>query len=214
MGGVKSGRKYTSQLRQRQARATRGAVLAAATALFLERGYGGTTIELVADRAGVSKPTVFAAVGNKQELLKAVRDVAIAGEDADVPVAEQQLPRAAAAAPDLETALGLLARHLTGVADRYAGIFEVVRGAAAAGQDQIADLWRVEEEQRLIGAQHWVDLLRSKGRLRPGLSRGSAVDQVWLLMAPDNFTRLVKTRGWERRRYERWLRETIGALWA
>ena len=82
MGDVNQGRRgYTSALRERQAAATRQAVLEAARELFLSQGYGATTIDQVAARAQVSKPTVFTAVGNKQAMLAAVRDVALAGDD-------------------------------------------------------------------------------------------------------------------------------------
>ena len=73
-------RAYRSPRRQEQARQTRAAVLAAARERFLEWGYSATTIEEIAAAAGVSKPTVFTAVGNsKAQLLKVVRDVAMAG---------------------------------------------------------------------------------------------------------------------------------------
>ena len=85
-----SRRGYDSPLRRRQAHATRSAVLAAARELFLEQGYGATTVEQVAARAGVSKPTVFTAVGNKQTLLKVVRDVAMAGDDEPVTINERE----------------------------------------------------------------------------------------------------------------------------
>ncbi|HEU4430071.1 MAG TPA: helix-turn-helix domain-containing protein [Myxococcota bacterium] len=39
--------------------ATQDAILAAATQLFMERGYEGTTVADVAERAGVSRATVF-----------------------------------------------------------------------------------------------------------------------------------------------------------
>jgi AcrR family transcriptional regulator len=72
-------RRYNSPLRLQQAAASRAAVLRAARELFLDQGYGATTIGQIAARAGASKPTVSTAVGNKQRLLKTVRDVAMAG---------------------------------------------------------------------------------------------------------------------------------------
>jgi TetR/AcrR family transcriptional repressor of mexJK operon len=50
----------------------REAVLDAATALFSERGLAATTMESVAERAGVSKMTVYANFSDKSALLKAV----------------------------------------------------------------------------------------------------------------------------------------------
>ena len=73
MSRVNARRTYSSPLRQGQAQATRRAVLQAAHELFIAQGYGATTVEQIAQRAGVSKPTVFSAVGNKQQLLRAVR---------------------------------------------------------------------------------------------------------------------------------------------
>ena len=46
-----------------------------------------TTIEQIAERAGVSKPTVFAAAGNKGTILKQLHDFALAGDDQPLPVA-------------------------------------------------------------------------------------------------------------------------------
>ena len=63
-------RVYTSELRDAQARATRRQVVAAAGDLFAREGYGATTIAAVADAAGVSRKTVFSAVGGKVELIK------------------------------------------------------------------------------------------------------------------------------------------------
>ena len=68
-------RDYRSTLRAAQARQTRRTVIAAATAVFVEHGFAGATIDAVAAAASVSRRTVFTAVGGKVELLKtALRD--------------------------------------------------------------------------------------------------------------------------------------------
>src|SRR5579872_112635 len=51
--------------------AKREAILDAATALFYERGIAATTMEAVAERAGVSKMTVYASFPDKPALLRA-----------------------------------------------------------------------------------------------------------------------------------------------
>src|SRR5260221_11599483 len=73
-------RRYRSSLRDAQARRTRQRVLDAATAVFLDRGYGGATIRAIADGAKVSVPTVEALFGTKARLLKAAIDVGIAAD--------------------------------------------------------------------------------------------------------------------------------------
>src|SRR5258708_8695746 len=63
-------RRYRSGVRDAQARRTRQRVLDAATAVFLDRGYGGATIRAIADGAKVSVPPVEALFGPKAPLLK------------------------------------------------------------------------------------------------------------------------------------------------
>ncbi len=50
----------------------RGAIAAAATRLFLARGFAGTSLAAVADAAGVSKVTVYAHFGGKEQLFQAI----------------------------------------------------------------------------------------------------------------------------------------------
>src|SRR5919199_3732678 len=186
-----SERTYSSPLRAQQAATTRQAVLDAARELFIAQGYGATTIDQIAARAGVSKPTVFAAVGNKQTLLSTVRDVAMAGDDQRVAVIERPLPQRIRAEPDQRRALELLAELFTGIDCRYAEIDAVLRGAAHGGEPGLRQLWETSEQQRLIGARAWAATLAEKGPLRTGLDVDSAVDLLWLYMAPDLFHRLV-----------------------
>src|SRR4051794_20505997 len=74
-GAVKAVRKYDASRRQEQARATRLAVIQAAQALFVEHGYGRTTMADVARTAGVSVETVYANFRNKPTLLHRVWDI-------------------------------------------------------------------------------------------------------------------------------------------
>jgi AcrR family transcriptional regulator len=193
---VNTSRRYDSPLRRRQALATRGAVLAAARELFLAQGYGATTVEQVAARAGVSKPTVFTAVGNKQTLLTVVRDVAMAGDDEPVALNERPLAVAAREEPDQDRAIRLVAASITGVNRRYAAIDGVLRGAAATGEDGLRELWETSERQRHAGARHWLTVLTAKAPPPEGFDLEAAVDQLWVYMAPDVYTRLVEGRGW------------------
>ncbi|MCU1658516.1 MAG: putative TetR family transcriptional regulator [Pseudonocardiales bacterium] len=207
-----SGRPYSSPLRDEQAARTRRAVLAAARELFLAQGYGATTLDQVASLAGVSKPTVFAAVGNKQTLLAAVRDVALAGDDEPVSVEERPAVQLIRAEPDPYRVVELLARHVTAVGRRYALLDDVVHGAAASGEPGLRELWETSEKQRLVAARRTVADLGRKGSLRDGLDPHSAADELWLLMAPSLYHRLVHVRKWSTRRFESWLAERLTRL--
>ena len=60
-----------SQARTRLARA---AVIQAARALFLERGYAATTIEAISDQSDVPPATVYRLFSSKLGILKALLD--------------------------------------------------------------------------------------------------------------------------------------------
>lgn len=65
--------------RPRDSVATRAALLAAARELFADRGYAGTTVRGVADRAGVNQALLFRYFGNKEALFtEAVTEQALA----------------------------------------------------------------------------------------------------------------------------------------
>lgn len=212
MTEVNTGRRgYSSPLRRRQAAATRAAVLRAACDLFVEQGYGATTVEQVAARAGVSKPTVFTAVGNKQTLLAVVRDVAMAGDDEPVAVDDRPAAAAVRAEPDQDRAIVLAAAAIVDVWRRYAAVDEVLRGAAASGEPDLRGLWAESERQRLVGARSWLTALAAKRPPRPGRDLDEAVDELWLYMAPDQYARL-SARGWSDARVQRWLADRIRGL--
>src|SRR5689334_21602151 len=84
-------RSYSSDLRAAHARETRRAIVSAAARLFVEEGFARTTVDDIARAAGVSRKTVFTAVGGKVDLLKLALDWAIVGDDE--PVALEQRPQ-------------------------------------------------------------------------------------------------------------------------
>ena len=61
-----------SGLRERQKTARRQAIYRAAARLFAENGYGATTVEEIAEEAGVSVPTLYSYVSSKADLVVAI----------------------------------------------------------------------------------------------------------------------------------------------
>ncbi|HEU4920313.1 MAG TPA: helix-turn-helix domain-containing protein, partial [Candidatus Limnocylindrales bacterium] len=101
-GDVKSPRRYESRRRREQAAQTRSDILAAAGALFRERGYAGTSMPLIAAEAGVVVETVYRAFGSKSGLFRAVMEAVLAGGSsrAEVPVEDRPAIRAVIDEPD------------------------------------------------------------------------------------------------------------------
>ena len=144
MPDVNAPRPYVSPQRELAARHTRRAVIAAAQSLFVEHGYVGTTVDQIAERAGVSKPTVFASAGSKRSLLKDLFDLAVAGDDQPVPVAERLRSEEALHEPDQGRSLRRYAGTVVRRHERYADLDEVLR-TAAGSDDGLRDLWRTSE---------------------------------------------------------------------
>jgi len=210
-GSVKSRRSYDSPRRREQARATRGAVLAAARDLFIERGFVTTTIQAIADRAEVSPETVYATFGNKRSLLSSVIDVSITGDDEPVPLLDRAWVQEMRDEPDPRRRLRILARNGRTILERVTPIYEVLRGAAAA-DPKIAALWELYKSQRFAGQRELVRIVGAGGSLRKGLSADAAADTLFTVGSPETYRLLTVDRGWTPDRFERWYARTLARL--
>jgi hypothetical protein len=156
----------------------------------------------------VSKPTVFASVGNKRAIIKQLRDLAIAGDNQPVALAERPWFTQALDEPDPRRSLRLHARNVVRLHQRGADLAEVLRSGAGADHELRA-LWQTAEAERRLDAGTIIDALLRNGPLKAGLDRESAVDILWILASADNFQRLVRARHWSLQRYQHWLAQTL-----
>jgi AcrR family transcriptional regulator len=191
------------------AQRTRDALIAAAGELFAERGYGGTTVEAIAARAGVARPTVFTSVpGGKPELLKQARDRALAGDDEPVPVPERPWFRHAMAQTDPKELLRLQAGNYRRILDRAARL-ERALVVGATQHPELHELHRQARHQRHLGTLMVARRLADLNVLRPGLTDASAADTIYALAAPETYLLLVGDRNWSPDAYEQWLTEQL-----
>jgi len=204
--GVK--RDYQSPLRTSQAEETRRTIVSAALRLFVADGYGATTIDAVAGAAGVSRKTVFTAVGGKVELLKTALDWAVAGDDRQVAVADRPRMRAVLDLRDPAQLLVAWAQLMVELDERAAGAFRALE-VAAETDDDARRLLEESKQQRLDGAREVVKRLARLGALTNAMSRADAADVVWLAADPVLFDRLVRTRGWSVESFGTWLGKTL-----
>jgi AcrR family transcriptional regulator len=203
-----SKRPYTSPLREQATLQTTGLILSAARDLFVAQGYARTTVDQIAERAGVSRPTVFANAGSKRGLLKQLRDLALAGDEEPVPVIQRSWYQEALTEPDPERSVRLHARNMARIYQRYADLDDVIHQAAGS-EPELRELWNTAESQRRTGARTFIDALMGKGPLRQGLDRDAATDLLWTMAASDPYRRLVGESGWSAQRYERWLADAL-----
>ena len=205
---VKPRRRYDSRGRQEQAGRSRWAMLQAARRLFLDRGYAATTMPAIAAAAGVSVQSVYKAFGNKPALLKAVFDVAIAGDDEPVPVLQREALGRVRAEPDPYRKLSLYGEFVAEVTPRHVPI-QLLARAAATADPEAAGVWDQLRAERLAGLTLFA---RDRdGHLRPGVSVDEARDLLWTYNSPELYELLVLQRGWTPQRYGRWLADALTA---
>ena len=204
---VKERREYRSPRRAAQAQVTRGALLEAARELFVGRGYVATTIQAIAERAGVSPATVYGTFATKRGILSALVDRSIAGDDAPVPILERQWVKEMRREPDLHRRIAMLARQGRLMLERRSPVDEVLR-AAAAGEKEIAELWEQAKAQRFAGQRALLQMVA--GSDRP-LAKDAA-DALYAIGSPETYQLLVSDRGWSPARFENWYAEAIARL--
>jgi len=193
---------------QARTRLARGAVVTAARALFLERGYAATTIESISDRADVPPATVYRLFQSKLGILKAVLDVSIAGDDAEVAVPERPRVQELFATADAREQLAGFVEFTRDINARAGSVYQILVSAAAADADAAALLEEITR-QRHEGQRQIAKSLARKGALKPELRAREAEDLIHALMSPEVYRLLVVDRGWTPTRYSDWLSRTL-----
>lgn len=206
-------RAYDSPLRRAQAAQTRRGVLDAARAAFLEHGYGPTTIRDIAARAGVSAETVYATFGSKRALLQTLIDVAIAGDDAPMPILERPWVGRLRASPGIRARLRILAREGARILERRAPIDAIVRSAAAT-DPRLAALQDELLTQRHAGQRALLRLVigTESARLRAGMTEARAADVLAAIGSPETWHTLVRERGWTSDGFAAWYTDALERL--
>ena len=201
---------YRSSRRAEQAEDTRQRILAAAGDLFAKHGYAATSVEAIAARAGVSVPTVYVVFRTKRDLLSRVIDVALTGDDADVPVRERAWVLEVKAERDQGRQLALIARNVRSILDRAGAIHRIIREAAPS-DPAIAKLLERHRRGRLAGQTEFISWVAARGPLRDGLDVKAAGEILWGLASPELHDLLTGTLGWSGDAYERWLGAALSA---
>jgi TetR/AcrR family transcriptional regulator, regulator of autoinduction and epiphytic fitness len=194
-------RSYDSSKRQEQAKATRAAVLDAARELFVRQGFTATTLQAVAEEAGVSVQT-----GSKPELLRQLIGVAVVGDDEAVPLIEREAVQRIASERDQHERARMQAALITQILGRVAPVAMVAREASGASADA-AEQWRAFMVERHKGMAHAARTLAGKDGLRVKVAE--AADIIHALWSPELYTILVRELGWSSERYQAWMADTL-----
>ncbi|MEV0145191.1 MULTISPECIES: helix-turn-helix domain-containing protein [unclassified Nonomuraea] len=194
--------------RAERSRLTHKKIVEAARELFVAQGYGATSLQEVADRAGVAVQTVYFVFHNKRTLFKDVVDTSIAGDTQPVATMDREWFRAACAEP---TAAGQLRAHVHGTREilgRVAPIVPLI-AAAAATDPEIAAQWPDGPDPRYTVQHAAAEALIGKPDARPGLSIEMTADLLFGLLSPQLYLIFVRDRGWSPDTWEEWARTTL-----
>jgi AcrR family transcriptional regulator len=198
------GQKSDGKRGQARTRLARRAVVDAAGTLFLERGYGATTIEAISALSDVPPATVYRLFSSKRGILKSLLDVSIVGDDEAVPLADRPHVRSLVADPDPKNQLAGFVGVTAQVNSRTSPIYRILVSAAASDPDAAALLDELTQ-QRQRGQRLVARALARAHALRPELRERDAADIIHALMSPEIYRLLVVDRGWTPERYEAWL---------
>jgi AcrR family transcriptional regulator len=193
---------------QARTRLARRAVVDAARALFLARGYAATTIEAISEHSDVPSATVYRLFSSKLGILKALLDTSIAGDDQSLAVQERPDVASLFNEPDPHKLLAGFAGITMAINQRTNDGYRVL--ASAAGSDPAAaELLNEIQQQRDRGQGRIARSLARARALRPGLRERDAADLIHALMSPEVYRLLVGDRRWTPERYQQWLASTL-----
>lgn len=191
-------RGYRSPVRAAQAEDTRRAILAAARDLFVSEGYG-CTVAAIAARAGVAVDTVYASVGRKPDLVRAVIDMVLGSSEQPVPAEQRDYVRRIEAAATAREKLDAYADALTRLLPILAPLQQALRQAGLSDQ-HCARSWRELVDRRAARMVMLAHELRHTGDLRADLDDQAVADIIWATNSAEYFE-LLSQRGWTPRQF-------------
>jgi AcrR family transcriptional regulator len=186
--------------RQRQALATRKLIVDTATRLFLEQGYAATTIDVIAEAAGVAVSTIYAIFTNKRGILHEIRQSWHGASQV------RELYAQGVAAGNAERFLELAAHATRRQWEAGSQMIAIYNSAASADPEAAAEM-----KQSLSGRRTNLSefVRQAHPLLRQDINAAQAAAILLALTHAEVYAELVGAHSWSPDEYERWL---AGAL--
>ena len=184
---------------------TRREILQAARRLFAEHGYPGTSVQQIADEAGVALQTIYSSVGNKAALVLALND--LLDEEADVATLGQALM-----AETRPRQLLAKAVHLTRQMNERCG--DVIRAllSAESAEPDVAAAVADGMRRHSAGGRGVAEKLAHAGALKAGVTAEQAATAFSMMTSPHSWRQLTADSGWSYDEAEAWLTTSLGQL--
>ncbi len=186
-------RRYSSELREQQAAATRTRVVQAAAELFAARGYAGTSLPQIARQAGVSTETVQSH-GPKLRLLQAAIDQLSFGGEPGQQLIDTPVGAGFLRATSPEDAAEIASRILVGVNTATHGLWLAFSEAARTDEKlagEFTALARQIRAENLTILQLW----RERGWLRDDVPDAVLAQWSDVIASVEVYDRVVRVEG-------------------
>ena len=175
-------------------------MLDAAYEQFCRDGYRATTMEAIAERAGVAVQTLYFSFHTKDELFQQVHERTVVGDE-NLPPPLQPWYRAAVAADDVRDAVRHICRGVLSISKRVAPMIPAFHAVAG---DPAGEVWERSQRLRHDGMVELIGILSKKQRLRAGITKAHAADVLYLLLGPDLYWTMVLGLGWSEQQLASW----------
>lgn len=176
-----------------RSRRSRAALLDATRELISEGGFDALSMAAVAERAGVTRRSVYLHFTTRAELVGAL--FARLGETEEIAASLQRVWDS----PDALSALGEWARHQARIHPKILPVMQAADRARHVDPDAAA-LWYVGQQRWMAGARRLADWLAGEDRLAHPWTPATAADMIWSLMSPELLDRLMNERRWSPKR--------------
>jgi AcrR family transcriptional regulator len=197
-------RRYDATRRRAAALQTRRGIANAARELFLERGYGATTMAAIASAAGVSHETVYATLGPKPVVFRHLIETALSGAEEPIPPLERDYARQVLAEQDPARLIDTYAHAMRLTQERLADLFDVLNHAATTAPE-LAQYLRELIDRRARYTRMIAEHLDHIGGLRDEITVQTAGDVLFALNSSEFYLLLARDRDWQPEHFERWL---------
>jgi hypothetical protein len=131
--------------------------------------------------------------GGKADVVKAVYDVRLVGDDQPIAMSQRPERQRIAEADTFPHARARYAAASRLIYERVGALFGVLLARGRAGDEVLADFVATTE----------------RFGIPAGVSRDELIDVVWTLTAPEIADRLIRRCGWSPQRYEAWLASAL-----
>ena len=200
---VKTSTKALSR-RQRGAK-TRARIVSEAHRLFSEQGFEATTMQEVADAAGVAVQTVYFNFRTKPRLFAAVADTVILGDRPPDQWRERPWGMRILRSPDPRDVVAAFVEGDLEIKSHLAPFERAVGAGAPMDPESVGERERGRDE--FFGAV--VDRLVGMDALRPGLSPARALDIIRVVSTLEAYRELTEKRGWTDALWKDWLTDLL-----